>query len=87
MKLLPACGLTLGCAAMMLSVAAPCRAETPPSRTEVAATDVNELTPTIEFARSGHDFGTHDAGEDLETSFQFKNTGTGVLRILNVKGG
>jgi len=44
-------------------------------------------TPRIEFETLQHDFGEQFAGDDLTTTFRFKNAGDGVLVIDKVKGG
>jgi hypothetical protein len=44
-------------------------------------------TPRIEFKAPEHDFGHVVSGNDLKTTFGFKNAGDGVLVIEKVKGG
>jgi len=43
--------------------------------------------PRIEFSVSEYDFGHAVSGNDLKTTFGFKNAGDGVLVIEKVKGG
>ena len=43
--------------------------------------------PRVEFTSLTHDFGQAPSGEDLKTTFTFKNVGDSVLVIENVKGG
>jgi hypothetical protein len=43
--------------------------------------------PRIEFTTLEHDFGRAPAGEDLKTTFVFKNVGDAVLVVQKVKGG
>ncbi len=52
--------------------------------TEAAAPDV-PTSPRIKFDRMFHDFGDIVEGSVQATSFQFINTGTGVLRIAALK--
>lgn len=43
--------------------------------------------PKLEFETMTHDFGKSIQGQNLKCVFKFKNTGTGVLDIVRVKGG
>jgi hypothetical protein len=83
--------LGLGCAIAALGATA-VRADTPaapppPLQEGAPASEPSAGTPRIEFPVSSIDFGRQLAGEDLKTTFSFKNTGDGVLHILGVKGG
>jgi hypothetical protein len=51
------------------------------------AADGLEAMPRIQFGALEHDFGHVDSGEDLKTTFGFKNAGHGILVIEKVKGG
>lgn len=46
-----------------------------------------EDQPRIQFDKLEHDFGRANSGEDLKTTFGFKNAGDGTLVIQRVKGG
>jgi|GEM_PF-6233499 len=41
----------------------------------------------LEFETITHDFGHSIQGQNLKCTFRFKNTGTGTVNILKVKGG
>lgn len=43
--------------------------------------------PVLEIPSPRHDAGTHWEGEVVSHTFQIKNSGSEVLRILNVKPG
>jgi len=47
----------------------------------------NDGTPKIQFAELSHDFGVSGQNAELRHTFNFKNTGTGVLLIDKVKAG
>lgn len=83
--------LSVIAAVMLVGAALPVWAETPVTgRTaEVSADSKNVAAglPRIQFTSMEHDFGQANAGEDLKTTFSFKNVGDGVLVIQNVKGG
>ena len=46
-----------------------------------------EAKPVVEIPSPRHDAGTHWEGEVVTHSFEVKNTGSGELRILNVRPG
>lgn len=48
---------------------------------------VEQQTPKLEFETLTHDLGKSIQGQNLKCVFRFKNTGTGTLEILKVKGG
>ena len=83
--------LALFVAAALLGVAAPGRAETPvAAETVVPAADEpggSQGVPRLQFDSLEHDFGQAISGEDLKTTFTFKNAGDGVLVIEKVRGG
>ena len=84
--------LTLFVAAALLGVIAPGQAETPvAAKTVVPATGEAEGNsggvPRLRFDSLEHDFGQAVSGEDLKTTFTFKNAGDGVLVIEKVRGG
>lgn len=41
--------------------------------------------PKLEFSKIVHDFGKVEEGKIVETTFEFKNTGQGILEIIDVK--
>jgi hypothetical protein len=47
----------------------------------------SEAKPRIQFETLEHDFGKAPAGDDLDTTFAFKNVGDAPLIIQKVKGG
>jgi len=75
----------------LLAAVAPAWAEPPVAGR--AAESPGEATsgtgglPRIQFTSTEHDFGQALSGEDLKTTFSFKNVGDGVLIIQKVKGG
>lgn len=68
------------------AVTAPAPAGTPgaPAVTEPAAP--TGPTTTVEFEETEFDFGTVDAGEKVNHTYNFKNTGSEPLIISNAKG-
>ena len=75
---------------MLVGATLPVWAEAPVTgRTEVSGDSktVAAGLPRIQFTSMEHDFGQANSGEDLKTTFSFKNVGDGVLVIQNVKGG
>ncbi len=46
----------------------------------------NADAPVIEFNKAIHDWGTINEGDQVETTFTFKNTGKSPLLITNIKG-
>jgi hypothetical protein len=60
------------------------------AETEAVASETTDPTagkPRIEFVSLEHDFGKSASGQDLTTTFEFKNVGDDVLVIEHVKGG
>jgi hypothetical protein len=53
----------------------------------VAQAVAPEAKPVVEIPSPRHDAGTHWEGEIVTHGFEVKNTGSGELRILNVKPG
>jgi hypothetical protein len=51
------------------------------------ASDEAAAKPRIRFDSVEHDFGKAASGQDLTTTFEFKNVGDDVLVIEHVKGG
>lgn len=47
----------------------------------------NDGVPKIQFTELSHDFGVSGQNTELKHTFNFKNTGTGVLLIDKVKAG
>jgi hypothetical protein len=56
-------------------------------RAQAQVADAAGTGPRIEFSALEHDFGEATSGENLETSFVFKNAGDGVLVIEKVTSG
>jgi hypothetical protein len=46
-----------------------------------------EAKPVMEIPSSRHDAGSHWEGETVSHTFEVRNSGKGVLRILSVKPG
>ena len=53
----------------------------------VSHADSSPAKPTLEIPSPRHDAGTHWEGEVVSHTYQVKNTGSEVLRILSVKPG
>jgi hypothetical protein len=53
----------------------------------VSQADSSAAKPVLEIASPRHDAGTHWEGEVVSHTYQVKNTGSDVLRILSVKPG
>jgi hypothetical protein len=85
------CRVVVCCVAALAVAVVPIQAETPPAVPDPAPTagaaEGPAGKPRIEFTSLEHDFGQVPAGDDLKTTFGFKNAGDGVLVIEKVKGG
>ena len=57
--------------------------DTPPEPALLAG-DTSTHTPRVRFDQPHHDFGEVEAGEEVEHTFTFRNTGEGVLAIKKV---
>ena len=83
--------LSVIAAVMLVGAALPVWAEAPVTgRSAEVSGDSRTAAagqPRIQFTSVEHDFGQANSGEDLKTTFSFKNVGDGVLVIQNVKGG
>jgi hypothetical protein len=66
---------------------APLPAQTPLAEAGTSPAADSAAQPKIEFSDLEHDFGQAVSGEDLKTTFAFKNVGDAVLIIEKVKGG
>jgi hypothetical protein len=53
----------------------------------VAQADTPEARPVMEIPSPRHDAGSHWEGDTVSHTFEVRNTGKGVLRILSVKPG
>ena len=53
----------------------------------VSQADSSAAKPILEIPSPRHDAGTHWEGEVVSHTYQVKNTGSDVLRILSVKPG
>jgi len=51
------------------------------------AGDTAEGEPRIAFDQKDFDFGEVEAGQEVEKTFKFRNTGDGTLLIRNVRSG
>ena len=74
----------------LLCATAPAWAQSPVAgRADEASDDASssDAGPRIQFTSMEHDFGQALSGEDLKTTFNFKNVGDAVLVIEKVKGG
>ena len=83
--------LSVIAALSLLGAVVPAWAQTPVAGRTAEATgdatgDAGGL-PRIQFTAMEHDFGQALSGEDLKTTFSFKNVGDAVLLIEKVKGG
>ena len=79
---------TFGCAEETTENTTDPAASATTTTTDVAPTPVAEPelpATTAEFSTMKHDFGKIKAGEKVEHSFSFKNTGNNPLKISNVK--
>jgi hypothetical protein len=53
----------------------------------VSQADSSAAKPVLEIPAPRHDAGTHWEGEVVSHTYQVKNTGSDVLRVLSVKPG
>jgi hypothetical protein len=52
-----------------------------------AKKEKNDGVPKVQFSELSHDFGVSGQNAELRHTFNFKNTGTGLLLIDKVKAG